>query len=80
MTMPGLPSPELKPVRKDKTTMPRMSSMRAALSRVVPVRVLILPISFRVSTVMPTEVAEKTEPTKADLSTLYMVNWSTKKK
>ena len=32
------------------------------------------------SLTIPTEVAEKTEPTKADLSTLYMVNWSTKKK
>ena len=50
--------------------MPMMSSMRAALSRVVPVFVFSLPISFRVSTVMDTEVAENTEPIKADFSRL----------
>ena len=66
----GLDSPELKALRMDSTTMPIMSSMRAALSSVVPVLVFSLPISFRVSTVMETEVAENTDPMKADLSRL----------
>ena len=47
-----------------------ISSIRAALRRVVPVLVFSLPISFSVSTVMDTEVAENTEPIKADFSRL----------
>ena len=36
-TVSGLEPPELNPVKTDKTTIPRMSSMRAALRRIVPV-------------------------------------------
>ena len=69
-TITGSESPELKALRMERTTMPMMSSIRAALRRVVPVLVFSLPISFSVSTVMDTEVAENTEPIKADFSRL----------
>ena len=46
----------------------------------MPVFVFSLPISFSVSTVMETEVAENTEPIKADFSRLYAVNSPPQKK
>ena len=69
-TIPTLESPEENPVSTERTMIPIMSSIRAALSKIVPVLVFSLPISFNVSTVIPTEVAEKTAPTKAAFNTL----------
>ena len=50
------------------TTMPIMSSMMAAPRMAVPTLPLSRPISRRVSTVMETEVAVSTTPTKTALS------------
>ena len=50
--------------------MPMTSSMMAAESTVVPTRVLSLPNSRRVSTVMPTLVAARMQPTNSALSSL----------
>ena len=59
----------LRPVKTERRTMPKMSSIIAALKRVAPVFVLSFPSSFKVSTVIPTDVAAKTIPTKAAFKT-----------
>lgn len=68
------------PVRTERSTIPRISSMIAALKRVVPVFVLSLPSSFSVSTVIPTEVAAKIIPTKQALRMLIKSTVRSKKK
>lgn len=47
---------------KDKTTIPMISSMIAALVKAEPTRESYFPISFKVATVILTEVAVKMTP------------------
>ncbi len=66
----GLTLLSVKPVRTVSTTMPSISSMTAAAIMAVPTRLLSLPISRSVSTVIETEVAVRTTPINAALSIL----------
>ena len=60
--------PPLRLVMRLSAMMPMTSSMMAALSTVVPTRVLSRPSSRRVSTVMPTLVAARIQPMNRALS------------
>ena len=70
MTVPVFDSGFLIPITKVSTTMPITSSIMAAATTVVPTLLLRYPNSFKVSTVMLTEVAVIITPIKSDAT-----NW-----
>lgn len=64
-TIAGSTVESVKPVSTVRTMMPSTSSMTAAAMIAVPTRLLSLPISRSVSTVIETEVAVRTTPINA---------------